>query len=67
MLSVTVYITEYYVLNAFDTLVHYQLEETGRVKNSSRKYWEQESITVVTVDADAILREMEEEIQKYSH
>ena len=55
------------MLNAFDTLVHYQLEETGRVKNSSRKYWEQESITVVTVDADAILREMEEEIQKYSH
>lgn len=55
-------IIEHYVLNEFGTLIHYELIESGRIKDSSKRYHEKEMITVLSVKQTEICQEIEERI-----
>lgn len=52
-------IIEHYVLNVFGTLIQYELEENGRMKDSSKTYQERECITVQSADEKEVCQELE--------
>lgn len=52
-------IEEDYVINEYGCLVYYELRETGRLKNSSQRYEEKESIEVLEVKKKEVIQKLE--------